>query len=154
MSDLPTCLRAAMECVLSIPATLNMRRYRVFVTKIEYDGLRPGLGARTRTDTELLVKDGYIPVQDLFDKDVFLSGGLLNEKTLRLTVVPPYTIDEVTYGVSRDIYDPDVTDDTNTQIYFHLFSDEYPNGRYYKRKKVLDEKLVTYIYIEATGEVL
>jgi len=151
---LTDCLKQALDCTLSIPATLGLRAYRVFVTKVTYTGTRPGLGTRTRTDTELLVGDGYPPVSQVSAKDIFLSGGLLNDKDFKITIVSPYDTGTATGGTSRDVFDPAMSD-LNTQIYFHLYGGNFPStGQYFKRKySIEDGNLTNYIFIEATGEI-
>jgi hypothetical protein len=154
MAGLPDCLKQALDCVLSVPYTLGLRPYQVFVTKITYTGSRPGLGTRTRTDTELLVGDGYPPVEQVSAHDIFLSGGLLNDKDFKITIVAPYDTGTVSGGTSRDIFDPPMSNN-NTQIYFHIFGGHFPStGQYFKRKYgIEDGNLTNYIFIEATAEI-
>jgi len=153
--SLADCIKYTMDQVLSIPYHLGLRPFRVFLTKIQYTGTRPGLGTRTRTDTELLVGDGYPMCNQVSARDIFNSGGLLSDKDFKLTIIDPYTtVDGISGGTAESIFMPQM-DGYNTQIYFHLFGGGFPPGGQYFKKKygVEDCNLVTDIYLEATGEI-
>ena len=151
---LPDCLKIILDNTLNIPAILGLRAYRIYVTKITHSGTRPGLGTRVRTDTELLVGDGYIPCEQVNAHDIFLSGGLLSDKDFKLTVVSPYTAaDGTTKGTNKSVYNPPMSD-SNAQIYFHIFGGSFPSdGQYFKLKWTQEDgNLLNYLYIEATAE--
>lgn len=154
MAALIECLKYTLDQVLDIPAQLGLRPFRVFAVNISSSGSRPGLGTRTRVDTEILVGDGYPMVEQVSAKDVFSSGGLLNDKDLKLTIITSYNTGTVTGGTPREVYDPTPLAGNNTQIYFHLFGAGLPSdGQYFKKiwgKE--DLRTTTVLYLRATGE--
>jgi len=147
-------IKYAMDTVLAIPYDLGLRPYRVFLTKIQYTGTRPGLGTRTRTDTEILIGDGYPIVRQVSAKDVFASGGLLNDKDFKMVLIDPYNTGTY-FGGSDDtlLWNPPV-DGYNSQIYFHIYGKGFPtDGQYFKKKYAKEDcNLVTELYLEAVAE--
>jgi hypothetical protein len=152
---LPDNIKFALDNTLNIPYKLGLRPYRVFAVKIEYTGTRPGLGTRTRIDTEILIGDGYPICNQVSAHDVFSSGGLLNDKDFKLTVIDPYSKNGIDgYGTSEDIWQPQ-PNNKNIQIYFHIFGGGFPaGGQYFKKKySVEDCNLTSDIFLEATAEI-
>lgn len=143
-------LKYALDTVLKIPYVLGLRPYRVFLTKIQYTGDRPGLGTRTRTDTELLIGDGYPIVRQVSAKDIWSSGGLLSDKDFKLILIDPYTSSIASGGTLSEIYNPQ-PDGYNTQVLFHIFGKSFPDsGQYFIKKYGKEDcNLVTEIFLEA-----
>ena len=148
-------LKYAIDTVLPIPYHLGLRPYQVFLTKIVFQGSRPGLGTRTRTDTEMLIGDGYPVVRQVSAHDIFASGGLLNDKDFKMVFVDPYNTGTHSGGIDPSIWNPQMNvDGYSTQIYFHIYGKGFPvDGQYFKKKYGKEDcNLVTELYLEAVAE--
>lgn len=147
----------ALDALRSIGGLLGVRAYTTTVRVDVWDGGRPGLGARTRTETPLLLTDAsgnkQNPlVRQLSNADAVLSGGVYTNQDMRIgPLTPPYTVDGTANGVPYALLDPDLN--IGTALYFKLVGPGLPpGGMLYERiRDEADSLLHIYIVVRATA---
>lgn len=160
-------LRYAADQSLSVvDRYLGLNRSKVTLVLVENSGIDvfgEG-GTKSRTDTRLSLGDGYVStisfdgyinlnLEEVKSKDVFLSGGLLQDKDYVLgPIVFPYTYCQTSGGFDLGNFLPSKEEDTDIQLYFYIENSTFPNGAYFKRLYTETDEGLTYkVYLRNVG---
>ena len=151
-------LRYAQDTGYAAAAILSNSPYKIYLIAIQPSG-------RTRTDTRLTVSDGYrnyAPSDGYLNpmcyhitqKEVILSGKQLTPKDYKFSLVLPYSVGNLSGGLSTNIFDPGTAHEV---IYIKIVGNDTPStGIYCKIDHIeVDDDNISYdVYCKNTGAKL
>lgn len=171
--DSSQALRYSFDFISGYQSVLGLAPYKVYLTKIVNDHIafNDPDGTAVRTDTRILVADGYRkyagtsdgylnpPIKQLDASQLIISGGALTNNELILgPLVLPYTQFGVSLGTDPQIFQTFSNANNNTQLWIWIQGPglNAANGNYFAIKEVLLDPMVNISYtvkLEATSNV-
>lgn len=143
-------LRQVAWCTYATKGRLGLTRHTVSLRIRDWSGSRPGLGTATDTLTLFTVEDGYAPpLSRISGKDVSASNGRFQQNDLRLVLVQPFTLNNISYGYDYNSFNPPVSG--TKEILWKITNYDEPVGWYTKVEEDLSSQITWTITLRKTA---